>query len=282
MFHIQWFPGHMTKALRMMEKNIKVIDSVIYVLDARAVSACFNPKFDKVIGDRPILYVLNKCDMVKSHELKKWTDYFDSKGCDYVISNSTSNRYAKEIINKLKINNQKLIDRYKEKGVNRSIRSMVLGVPNTGKSTLINSLSRGKRTITGNRPGVTRGKQWISISEHIDLIDTPGTMSPNYENQELAFHLACIGSVNDEILVIEDLALELLKILMVENMESLKARYKIEGEFETALEVYEAIALKRGFIMRGREIDYTRCAKAILDDFRKTRIDKIMLEFPQE
>lgn len=278
--HIQWFPGHMTKALRMMEDNIKAIDCVIYVLDARAIRACFNSKFDKIIGRRPVLYVINKCDMVEHHDLDKWIRYFDSNNLPCIISNSTSNRFAADIIARLISINSELIRRYNDKGVNRSIRAMVVGVPNTGKSTLINSLCKCKRAVTGDKPGVTRGKQWVSIDKRIDLLDTPGTMSPDYENQTLAKHLAYIGSINDKILNVEDLAYELIKDLSESQMSKLVARYGLNKDYDTPLEIMDAIAVNRGLIMKGREIDYERTARVVIDDFRKQRIGKIMLEYP--
>ncbi len=276
--HIQWFPGHMTKALRMMESNLKVIDSIVYVLDARAISACINHKFDKIIGHRPVLYVLNKCDMVERAELDRWEKYFKAQGLNYVISNSISNKHVKSVIDKLAKINSELVDRYLAKGVNRMIRAMVIGVPNTGKSTLINSLCRGKRTTTGNKAGVTRGKQWVRIENNIDLLDTPGTMSPNIYDQEKAIHLAFIGSVNEDILDFSELAFELIKWLMLNKKKQLLARYELEDKYTETLEIIDAIAIKRGLIMKKAQIDYERTARVIIDDFRKLRIGKIMLE----
>lgn len=278
--HIQWFPGHMTKALRMMEANIKVIDSVIYVLDARAVNACFNPAFDKVIGNRPVLYVINKCDLVEAKDLNLWIKYFRDKNLPCIASNSASNRYVNQIIGELIKLNEDLIERYRERGVRRAVRAMVIGVPNTGKSTLINSLCKGKKTITGDRPGVTRGKQWIAIDERLELLDTPGTMSPNLENQELAMHLAFIGSVNDDILDKHKLSLELIKTICHLDYLKLAKRYRLENEVKTAEELFDEIAKNRGLIVKGGEIDYDRAANVIIDDFRKTRIGRIMLEYP--
>lgn len=278
--HIQWFPGHMTKALRMMQEQLKLVDSIIYVLDARAIQACFNPAFDAIIGNRPILYVINKCDMVDKEDLAQWVEYFKSNGMTCVLSNSLTNRYVKEIINKLKDINVDTINRYKSRGVNRDIRAMVIGVPNTGKSTLINSMFRGKKTITGDRPGMTRGKQWVNIDKGIILLDTPGTMSPNYEDQDIAKNLAFIGSVNDEIIDIQELAFELIKTLKISHMDKLISRYSLNREYNETIEILDDIAINRGLIAKGAEIDYNRVARVVLDDFRKQRIGRIMLEYP--
>lgn len=278
--HIQWFPGHMTKALRMMKEHVQYVDSIIYVLDARAILACFNPKFDILIANKPTLYVINKCDMVEKDDLNKWLDYFERNNMPCITSNSLSSRYVKDIVAKLREINKDIIDRYKKKGVNRDIRAMVVGVPNTGKSTLINSLFKGKKTITGDRPGVTKGKQWVNIDNGILLLDTPGTMSPNYENQERAKNLAFVGSVNDEIVDIEELAFELIKTLQYSHMDKLKDRYKLKDAYEETIDIMNDIAINRGLLKKGAEIDYNRVARAIIDDFRKERIGKIMLEYP--
>ena len=161
--NINWFPGHMTKAMRLIEENIKIVDAVIYVLDSRAVSACMNPSFDGIIGNKPILYVLNKADLVEERDLKKWCDYFDEKKYNYVVSNSANGKDNDKILKKLLFVLDDKIKRYREKGVNTPVRAMVIGIPNSGKSTLINSLCGGKRTITGDRPGVTKSKQWLSL-----------------------------------------------------------------------------------------------------------------------
>jgi len=278
--HIQWFPGHMTRALRMMEENIRLIDSVIYVLDARAPEACINHRFDSVIGARPVLYVFNKCDTVERGDLALWQRHYESKGLIAAISDSTSNRYVGDIVKKLTELNSELLKRYADKGVKRSVRAMVIGVPNTGKSTLINSVCGGKRTMTGDRPGVTRGKQWISIAGSLDLLDTPGTMSPNIEDQTAAKHLAFIGSVKDDILDVNELAVELISELKEKHYDKLIERYRLTCGSEEALAIMEEIGRNRGLLIRNGEIDYERAARVIIDDFRKRRMGRIMLEYP--
>ncbi|MBO7155830.1 MAG: ribosome biogenesis GTPase YlqF [Clostridia bacterium] len=275
---IHWFPGHMTKAIRMMSEEMKVVDSVIYVLDARAPQSCINPAFDEVIGNKPRLYVLNKADMVSQKEVIKWVDKFRRQGYKCIYSNSISKADAPVIVKNLLELNEDLIERYSRKGVNKTVRAMVIGVPNCGKSTLINSLTKEKKTVTGNRPGVTRGKQWVAIGEYIELLDSPGVLYPDFKDQEKAMRLALIGSVKEDVVDCAELALEALKYFMKEHPEELINRYKLDEVKENALEVMEDIGRKRGVIMRGGELDYERIAKIIIADFRKGYLGKFPLE----
>ncbi len=275
---IHWFPGHMTKAIRMMSEEMKVVDSVIYVLDARAPQSCINPAFDEVIGNKPRLYVLNKADMVSQKEVIKWVDKFRRQGYKCIYSNSISKADAPVIVKNLLELNEDLIERYSRKGVNKTVRAMVIGVPNCGKSTLINSLVREKKTVTGNRPGVTRGKQWVAIGEYIELLDSPGVLYPDFKDQEKAMRLALIGSVKEDVVDCAELAIEALKYFIKEHPEELLNRYKLDEVKENALEVMEDIGRKRGVIMRGGELDYERIAKIIISDFRKGYLGKFPLE----
>ena len=168
--HIQWYPGHMTKAMRMMQESVKQVNCVIYVLDCRAVSSCINPKFDEMIKDKPVLYILTKSDLVEQKDVKLWINYLNSKNQKFVVADNISGRQRNQIIEKLKDINSQMIERYAQKGAKKTIRAMVVGVPNTGKSTLINCLCKDKRAAVGNRPGVTRGKQWVSLAEGIELL----------------------------------------------------------------------------------------------------------------
>lgn len=275
---IHWFPGHMTKAIRMMSEEMKVVDSVIYVLDARAPQSCINPAFDEIIGNKPRLYVLNKADMVSQKEVIKWVDKFRRQGYKCIYSNSISKADAPVIVKNLLELNEDLIERYSRKGVNKTVRAMVIGVPNCGKSTLINSLVREKKTVTGNRPGVTRGKQWVAIGEYIELLDSPGVLYPDFKDQEKAMRLALIGSVKEDVVDCAELAIEALKYFIKEHPEELLNRYKLDEVKENALEVMEDIGRKRGVIMRGGELDYERIAKIIISDFRKGYLGKFPLE----
>jgi len=275
---IQWFPGHMTKALRQMEASIKKVDSLIYLLDSRAPFSCINPQFAGLIANRPVVYVLNKSDLVERSVLMKWKEKFESEGKTVIITNSTTKKDAKSVINALNLINTEKIERAKAKGINYSVKAMVIGMPNTGKSTLINSLCADKKTITGDKPGVTRGEQWVRLDGGIVLLDTPGTLCHSIEVERTALNLAFIGCIRDAVLDTEGLALEFIKILEKEYPLAIKDRYNVITDNMTPLEIYEGIAKSRGFILRGGEIDYSRTAAAILDDFRKGRLGKIILE----
>ncbi len=278
---IQWYPGHMTKAMRMMQESIAQVNCVIYVLDARAITSCINPKFNEMVGSKPILYIINKQDLVEKEDLQKWQKYFNEKGYDYVIADSISGKQKDIIISKLKLLNKAMIEKYAKKGAIKSIRAMVIGVPNTGKSTLINSLCRQKRAITGNRPGVTRGKQWVSLAEGVELLDTPGTLPPAFENQTIAKHLAFIGSIKDGVVYLDELTIELIKFYRENNKQVFMDRYKLENFSDDNIEVIDGIARNRGFLLNKNNYDYDRVYNAVIDDFRKQKLGKIMLDFPK-
>ena len=282
MVNIQWFPGHMTKALRMMEDSVKQVDCIIYVLDARAIESCMNPKFDKIINNKPVLYIVNKQDLVEKQDLQSWQKYFAKNNMDFVIADSISGRQKDIIIDKLKELNKRIIEKYANKGAIKSVRAMVVGVPNTGKSTLINSLCKQKRAITGNRPGVTRGKQWVSLADGVDLLDTPGTLAPAYEDQQRAVHLAFIGSIKDDVVALDDLTIELIKYFRENNPQVFMERYKLDSFSDDNVEVLDMIAKNRGFLLNKNNYDYDRVYKAVLNDFRSQKLGKIMLDFPKD
>lgn len=278
--HIQWFPGHMTKAMRMMQESIKQVDCVIYVLDARAIESCMNPKFDEMIKNKPVLYVINKQDLVEYKDLQKWQKYFVETNKQFVVADSLSGKQKDAVIDKLKQINRALLEKYLNKGAIKTIRAMVVGVPNTGKSTLINSLSKQKKAITGNRPGVTRGKQWVSLSEGIELLDTPGTLPPAFDDQLRAMHLAFIGSIKDDILYLDELTIEIIKYFRQYNPTVFMERYKMTSFSDDNIEVLDLIAKNRGFLLGKNNYDYDRVYRAVIDDFRKQKLGKIMLDFP--
>lgn len=279
--NIQWFPGHMTKALRMMQENAKLVDSFVYVLDARIFKSSINEKFNAIINNKPVLYVLNKSDMIDSNVAMKIKNYFEKQDKTIVVANSKNGANVKEIISKLKVINKEKIYRNKAKGVNKTIRAMVIGIPNTGKSTMINSIVGGKKTITGNKPGVTKGKQWVVIDNSLELLDTPGTLCPAFDNQDIARNIAFIGSIKDDIMDMQELCYELVKFLKENNTNCLAERYNVVVEENAdAYELVEQIAKKKALLIKGGEIDYERAYMMIVDDFRKGRLGKIALELP--
>ena len=277
MKHLQWFPGHMTAAMRMMEENLKSVDGVMIVLDARAPRASLNSKLDKLFNNKKILYVLNKCDLVEVADVKRTVSEFTADGKDTVAVSAMDKRAVDLLYNRIFALLKDKLDRNKEKGIFKPIRIMVAGIPNTGKSTIINALSGGKKAVTGNKAGVTKGKQWVRLRD-LELLDTPGTMPPAFDNQTLAKHLAYIGSMNDANIDFNDLAYELIGELKEKYPELLKIKYGIEDVDLPTLELFERICVRRGFLRRGGDFDYERCATAVIDDFRKGRIGKIILD----
>ena len=276
MKHIQWFPGHMTKAMRMMEEQVKLVDGVLFILDARAPLATRNRNLESLFAGRPVLYILNKADLADEGKTAAFSARMEGAGEMNVCCTATGASAARQIAARIpKLLHEKLA-RDAAKGVSRPPRLMVAGIPNTGKSTVINALSGAKRAVTGDKAGVTRGKQWIRC-DGFELLDTPGTMPPAFDDQLLARHLAYIGSINDDILDMDDVALELLRELIVHYPALLSARYGAE-DFSSPLAVYEHICRRRGFLLRGGEFDYERGARAIVDDFRKGRIGRVTLD----
>ena len=274
---IQWFPGHMTKAIRNMQEDIKVVDLVIYVLDARAPYSCVNPEFAKLIGNKPIIYVLNKSDLADQNQNKIWQQYFTKENSACVLLNSTQTNSSKLLISKIEAMLKAKKEKYDKKGVVMINRAMVLGVPNSGKSTLINNFCGKYKAITGDKPGVTKGKQWVRIGGVFELLDTPGTLWPSFENQEIAKNLAYIGSIKEDVLNISDLSLDFIEKLKKLYPSLLENRYNINLDGEP-VEVLQKICESRKFLLRGGEIDWDRGSHTLLDDFRKGRIGQITLD----
>ncbi|MCQ2387350.1 MAG: ribosome biogenesis GTPase YlqF [Clostridia bacterium] len=277
MQHLQWFPGHMTASMRMMEENLKSVDGVLIVLDARAPISSLNEKFDNLFNGKKILYVINKTDLVEISDVKKTISYFESKGKIAVGVCASNKRSVDNLLDSVFDILKEKQERNKRKGCFKPLRVMVSGIPNTGKSTIINALCGGKKTATGNKAGVTRGKQWVKLKD-IELLDTPGTMPPAFSNQTYAKRLAYIGSMNDANIDMEDLAYELIADLKIKYPSLLKEKYSIEDLDVETIDIFNAICVKRGFLLRGGDYDYGRCATAIIDDFRKGRIGKICLD----
>ncbi len=271
----------MTKALRMMEENAKIVDAVGYVLDARAPFACFNPSFQKIIGNKPCVFILNKCDLADSAKVDSWCSYFQSRNEQYVKVTATASAEANKIVTAFENATVELREKNKKKGVFKPVRCMILGVPNCGKSTLINCLSGRKTVVTGDKPGVTKGKQWVRLQNGLELLDTPGTLWPKFEDEQTAYELCFIGSIKDDVVDILEVSQKLLEVLCQQYPNNIKERYKIETS-SSATDMFTQIAQKRGFLLRGGDIDDERCAKAILDDFRKGKLGKITLDLPSK
>ena len=267
----------MTKSLRMMDDSIKQVDAVVYVLDARAPFSCINPELDRVIGGKPIVYVLNKADLVPEAALSEWLAKFTTETSAAVKLQATASKSGGIIIEKLRRLCAAKLERKKQKGINAVLRAMVIGVPNTGKSTIINNLCGKAKTVTGNKAGVTRGKQWVRIDSSLDVLDTPGTLYPKLDNNRTALNLAFIGSIRDEVLDTYELSIELINRLGSDCPEALGARYGIVHD-GNSVATLEKIAISRGFLIKGGEADIERASYALIDDFRKGRLGKIILE----
>jgi len=281
---IQWYPGHMTKTRRMMEENQKLIDIVVELLDARIPMSSRNPAIDEILGSKPRLVVLNKSDIADSRVTSQWEAYFKAKGLNVRSISSVSGKSLNDVFSACKEILKDKIEHDKSRGlVNRPIKMMVVGIPNVGKSSFINKLSGKKSAITGDRPGVTRGKQWIRLPNSFELLDTPGILWPKFEDVSVGEKLAFTGAIKDEIMDLEEIACRLLSVLKVRYPDSLTQRYKMT-DFDS-LEGYELLELlgrKRGFVISGGEIDTERAAKILLDEFRGAKLGNLSLESPDE
>ena len=282
--NVQWYPGHMTKARRMMQENIKLIDLIIELVDARAPLSSRNPDIDELGKGRARLILLNKADLASEQWNRIWADWFRKQGFYVVKLDSRSRAGMKEIQNVIREACREKIERDRKRGIlNRPVRAMVAGIPNVGKSTFINSFAGKACTKTGNRPGVTRGAQWIRLNRQTELLDTPGILWPKFDDQEVGIRLAMLGSVNDEILNLQELAGRLGSFLTGHYPRVLEERYKTAFSGETDMHgVLTRVAEARGCVTRGAEPDLDRAASFLLDDFRSGRLGKITLEFPPE
>jgi len=273
--HINWYPGHMKKTKELIQKNLKLVDVVIEVIDARIPNSSRNPIIDELVKNKQRIIILNKTDLADGRENEKWANHFKHKGSIVLNMNCMSGSGVTQLLSLLttiqKAKNERQI-------LKRTLRMMIVGVPNVGKSSLINRLTGKKSTQVGDRPGVTKGKQWLTIQNDMQLLDTPGILWPKFEDPNVGLNLAFCGSIKDEIMDLGDLALELIKVLQENYADLLVDRYKLEEICETPLETMEAIALKRGFILSGKRIDYERTARAVLDEFRAGAIGRITLE----
>ncbi|MDO4615227.1 MAG: ribosome biogenesis GTPase YlqF [Lachnospiraceae bacterium] len=276
----QWYPGHMTKSIRQMQENMKLIDLVIEILDARIPVSSRNPDIDKLAQGKARMILMNKSDLADPELNSAWVNYFTEQGLNPVLTDARKNHSLKSLTPKIMEACKEKIERNKRRGiVNRPIRAMVAGIPNVGKSTFINSFTGTAAAKTGNKPGVTRGKQWIRLNKQVELLDTPGLLWPKFEDQTIGRNIALIGSMRDEILNTEELSLELIKLLAEQYPGSLNKRYGITEEGRP-IDMLLSVASARGCLKKGGETDTEKAAVILLDEFRSGTIGRITLERP--
>lgn len=279
--NIQWYPGHMTKAKRAMKEDIKLIDLIIELVDARVPLSSRNPDIDDLGAGKARMVLLNKSDLADERRNSAWAAYFEGLGYHVLKVNSKSGAGLKQINGMVSEACREKIERDRRRGIlNRPVRAMVVGIPNVGKSTFINSFAGKACAKTGNKPGVTKGNQWIRLNKSLELLDTPGILWPRFEDQKVGIRLALIGSINDEILNKEELALELIRFLNQNYPEVLKARYEAEGT--EGLKVLEEVARARACLKKGGELDLFKASRLLIDDFRSGKLGRITLEAPDE
>lgn len=276
---IQWYPGHMKKALREINENIKLIDIVVEVLDARIPLASRNPDIDSLASGKERVIILNKADLADPNITKEWEDWFSEKGYFCVSVDSRNTKEAKSVSNAIAKAGEKKRERDKKRGIRpRPVRALIAGIPNCGKSTFINSYMGKKSAKTGDKPGVTKGKQWIRMSKDVEMLDTPGILWPKFEDKEIGLDLALCGSIRNEILNREELCLKLIEKLSIIRQGCIGEYYNVSEEDK--LNILYEVARNRNFLMSGGEPDVSRAADAILDDFRSKRLGRISLERP--
>ena len=282
--NIQWYPGHMTKTVRMMSENISLVDVVVELIDARIPYSSKNPDIDNLAKNKKRIIVMNKTDLADSAKTEVWKKWFEAKGFTVILADAVKGTGVNKVADTARTLMKDKIEREKARGrLFVPVRAMIVGIPNVGKSTFINK-TVGKTTAkTGDKPGVTKGKQWIRIKKDFELLDTPGILWPKFEDEEVGLKLAMIGSINDNILDTETLCTEYINLMMVVNPEFIKKRYNVEFDtIDEPHDVLEKIAVSRGFIKKGGEPDCERTAKIVLDEFRGGKIGKITLEMPED
>ena len=282
MANYQWYPGHMTKAKRMMQEDIKLIDLVIELVDARIPLSSRNPDIDELGKNKARIILLNKSDIADPKQNKIWIDYFNEKGFHALEVNSKTGSGVKSIQGVVQEACKDKIERDRKRGIiNRPVRAMVVGIPNVGKSTFINSFAGKNCTKTGNKPGVTKGKQWIRMNKSLELLDTPGILWPKFDDQKVGMRLAMIGSMNDEIIHLDELAYELIKYVNDFYFGLLEKRYDITVK-DDAYETLKDICISRRCFLKGEELDIMKAASMVIEDFRSGRLGRITLESPQD
>lgn len=274
--NINWFPGHMVKAIRSMQSNLEIVDSVIYILDSRAIKSCMNPILNDICKGKEILYLLNKIDLVEESDINKWEKYFKEKKLNYLKCVGTQVN-PETVIQKLKAINQNKIQNAKAKGINYNLKAMVVGIPNSGKSSIINSIAKRCKTFVGNKASITRGVQWINI-DNIYLLDTPGTLWGKIQDQQVARNLAFIGSINDDIIDFYELALNFLNDHSSKIINNIRDKYNLSDISTDFKDLITDIAEHFNYKLKGNNLDLDRTTKKIITDFRQGLLGKIMLD----
>ena len=281
--NIQWYPGHMTKTRRQMEADLKLVDAVCEIVDARIPISSRNPDIDSICGNKPRMVILNRIDLADPDAAARWTAYFKKKGIIAVATDCKSRRGIANFTPAVRQLLHEKIERNAAKGMSKALRIMIVGIPNVGKSTLINQISGRKGAKAENRPGVTRGKQWVTVDKDLLLLDTPGILWPKFEDPNVGLMLAYTGAVKEDVIDIEELSCRLMELLWKRYPEKVKERYGIDCEPDTpGWQLLEAAGRKRGFLISGGEINTERMAKVLLDEFRGGKLGRFTLEAPED
>ncbi|MBE0450128.1 MAG: ribosome biogenesis GTPase YlqF [Clostridia bacterium] len=280
---INWYPGHMKKTKELIVANLKVVDVVVELLDARIPISSKNPQFDTLVSEKRRIVALNKYDLSDPIKTRKWVNFYAEQGIKAIPINSLSGQGVPELMAEVRLESVDVIEKMKRQGrMLRPIRLMIIGIPNVGKSSLINKLAGKKAAKAGNKPGVTRGKQWIRLNKEVELFDTPGILWPKIEEDITGIKLACSGAIKDEILNIEDIAFHLMKIIYKKYPEAIATRYGLDSSESDPVELMGMIGRRRGCLLKGNTIDYEKVARLVIDEFRKGMMGPISLEDPED
>ena len=281
--NIQWYPGHMTKTRRQIEADLKQVDAVCEIVDSRIPISSRNPDIDSICGSKPRMIVLNRMDLADPAATRKWRDYFKGKGMAVLATDCKSRQGINEFPPAARTACAEKLERDAARGMNRPLRVMVVGIPNVGKSTLINQISGRKGAKAENRPGVTRGRQWVTVDPSLQLLDTPGILWPKFDDPQVGMMLAYTGAVKEGVIDIEELSCRLMELLLKYYPQVLADRYKVEAEQRTpGYELLEMAGRKRGLLLRGGEVHTERMAKVLMDEFRSGKLGKFTLEMPED
>ncbi len=280
--YVQWFPGHMAKTRRQIKESLNMVDGVVEIVDARIPESSSNPELAELINKKPKIVLLNKCDMADQKATKLWIDYYKKQGFYAIAVDCRTGKGLNQFFSVCREALAPVIKRNEEKGMGgKSLRLMVVGIPNTGKSSFINRMAGKNKAVVADRAGVTRNNQWFNVGNGIELLDTPGVLWPKFDDPSVGDKLAFIGSVKDEVTDLESLSCRLLDVLNKTHPEMIAERYKISGfESSEGWEILEMIGKKRGFLIKGGEIDYERAAVIVCDEFRGGKLGRISLELP--